>query len=90
MAAILHYSNQFGERKQRSWNNTNKQTFTALIKCYIQDENQKITVIEKPSKRPATFYECCKQAERLKIEYGSRLKQLIVWNMDVLKKSKWY
>jgi hypothetical protein len=91
MAAVLQYMNRPGERKQKVWNANGEGEFTALIKCYVQDPvDQKLHAIEKHSTRPATLHECYKFAEKLKVEYGANLKQLIVWNMDVLKQSPYW
>jgi hypothetical protein len=93
MGAVLQYTNQSGEIKERVWKVSNDEKFTALIKYLIQDTGeQTIRTIEKPSTRPATFRECYKFAQKLKQEHGNNLKQLIVWNMDALKTNypTWY
>jgi hypothetical protein len=88
MCAVLEYSNRNGMNKERVWNSDNTRKFSALIKCYVQfDGDYHLRVIEKPSKRPATFNECYRFAQKLKAEYGVNLKQMIIWDLDKLKGS---
>lgn len=91
MGAVLHFTNHFGKMEERIWEVSEGTKFTALIKCFVQNPGDKnIQTIEKPSKRPATFYECYQFARKLKIEYGDTLKQLIVWNLDEMKSSTYW
>ncbi|MFD2442909.1 hypothetical protein ACFSO7_02815 [Bacillus sp. CGMCC 1.16607] len=92
MAAILQYLNQEGKKKQVVFNKYQNKIFTALIKYYIQLPGVKrLQVMEKTSTRPATFYECCRYVEKLKVEHGNNLKQLIIWDVDQLKTySEWW
>jgi hypothetical protein len=92
MCAVLEYTNRNGIHRQRVWTSDNTRKFSALIKCYVQyDGNHHLQVIEKPSKRPATFNECYRFAQKLKDEYGANLKQMIIWDLDKLKESStWF
>jgi hypothetical protein len=91
MCAVLEYTNRNGMDKERVWNSDNTREFSALIKCYVQYEGDHLRLIEKPSKRPATFNECYRFAQKLKSEYGVNLKQMIIWDLDKLKgESTWY
>lgn len=91
MGAVLHFTNQYGKKEERIWEVSEGTKFTALIKCFVQNPGDKtLRTIEKPSTRPATFYECYQFARKLKIEYGDSLKQLIVWNMDEIKSSPYW
>lgn len=86
MCAVLEYTNQNGINKERVWRSDNTRKFFALIKCYVQFEGERhFRLIEKPSKRPATFNECYRFAQKLKGEYGSNLKHMIAWDLDKLK-----
>lgn len=91
MAAVLQYINEIGEQKEQVWKENGESQFSALIKCYIQHYGEKkMQIIEKFSKRPASFEECCRFAQKLKAEYGDNLKQMIIWNLDMLKsQSDW-
>ena len=84
IAAVIEYENRDGKRKTRIWRINGEITFKALIKFYVLDHG-KLKVVEKPSTRPATFSECYRFANKLKAEYGRNLKQIVVWNMDVLE-----
>jgi hypothetical protein len=91
VGAVYEYTNFTGGAKHRSWNPADKRKFNALIKCYIAKSNNRIEVIEKPSSSPATFYQCCKMAERLKQQYGDALKQILIWDLEAIEeiKKKW-
>lgn len=84
MGAVLEYINQNGKKSERSWKVNDDIRFTALIKCWVQIKGKR-ELIEKPSKRPATYSECRRFANKLKAEYGRDLKQIVVWNMDEMK-----
>lgn len=87
MAVVLQYKNFNGEARIKSWN-PGTYKFPALIKCYIQEPGApKLTTLEKPSTRPASFYECCLYTEKIKEKYGDQLKQVIVWNVDALEQN---
>lgn len=91
MGAVLHFTNQYGKKEERIWEVSEGTKFTALMKCFVQYPGDKtLQIIEKPSKRPATFYECYQFSRKLKAQYGDALKQLIVWNLDELKLSTYW
>ncbi|WP_445506725.1 hypothetical protein [Niallia sp. 03190] len=79
MAAVLHYENQSGEMLARSWKVD--KPFNAIIKCFVTEKG-KLNVIEKPSTRPASFVECQAFAKKMISQYGDKLQQIIVWNLD--------
>lgn len=87
MAAVMEYSNQYGKPTLRKFNEKDTTPFSALFKCYVKVPDKKeLQIIEKPSKRPATFQECFQFARKLKNEYGNDLKQLVVWDMDAIER----
>ena len=87
MSAVYHYFVHEGHKKHRSWNPLHKEKFNVLIKCYVK-ENGKVKTIELESKKPATFHQCCKQAEKLKQTYGADLDQIYIWDMDEINEAK--
>lgn len=88
MRAVLHLINLSGENKERVWDYVTDKRFTALIKYFVQDSKEEsIQIIEKTSTRPATFQECYRFSQILKKEYGKSLKQIIIWNLDELRRS---
>lgn len=85
--AVYHYYVFEGHKKHRSWNPLHKEKFNVLIKCYVKGQ-RKVTEIKMESKEPATFHQCCRQAERLKQAYGSDLEQIYIWDMDEVNEAK--
>ena len=87
MSAVYHYYEYEGHKKHRSWNPLHKEKFNALIKCYVKAKG-KLETIKIESKEPATFHQCCRQAEKLKQSYGSNLQQIYIWDMDEINEAK--
>ncbi|MFP3339269.1 hypothetical protein R0J91_14930, partial [Micrococcus sp. SIMBA_131] len=86
-SAVYHYYLHEGQKKHRSWNPLHKEKFNALIKCYLKDRG-KLKPVEIESKAPATFHQCCRQAEKLKQTYGSALDQMFIWDLDEINEAK--
>jgi hypothetical protein len=87
VCAVYHYYVYKGHKKHRSWNPLHKNKFNALIKCYVKEKGKLVT-IEKESKEPATFHQCCRQAEKMKLAYGESIEQIYIWDLDEINEVK--
>lgn len=81
---VLEYEFQ-GHHAGRTWPQNSSEKFNGLIKIWLEQEG-KIKVIEKPSVRPASLEEFTIAAKKMIEVHGSKLKQLMIWNMDEMKK----
>jgi hypothetical protein len=81
---VLEYEYQ-GHHAGRTWPENGSGKFNALIKMRLE-QGGKIKVIEKPSVHPATLEEFTIAAKKMIEVHGSKLKQLMIWNMDEMKK----
>ena len=84
MAAVLQYENDV-RHLRRVFPDNCKGEFNALIKVRLE-KGGKVEVIQKPSVRPATLEEYKIVAKEMIKVHGSKLKQLLIWNMDEMKK----
>ncbi|MHC8523956.1 hypothetical protein ACPJHQ_25895 [Rossellomorea sp. H39__3] len=88
MSLVLHYNNFEGQRKTRSWNPQYKQGFPVMISFHVVQENSKLKEIKKESKGRPSFGQVTTYIERLKLKYGDRLKQVMVWDLEALEQVK--
>lgn len=88
MVAVLQYEYD-GQHTGRTWPENCNGKFNAVIKIRLE-QGGKIKEIEKPSVRPATLEEFKIAAKKMIEVHGSKLKQLVVWNFDEMKKKEPY
>ena len=88
MSLVFHYNNLEGQRKTRSWNPQHKQGFPVMISFHVVQEDSKLKEIKKESEGSPTFGQITTYIERVKLKYGDRLKQVMVWDLEALEQTK--
>lgn len=88
MSLVYHYNNLEGQEKTRSWNPMHKKSFPVMISFHIDQGDLKLKEIKKESEGSPTFGQVTTYIERIKLSYGKRLKQVMVWDMEALEQTK--